>query len=83
MKISILIAQRKQSYPGQYGLEALACMTEHDIEENAEYLSDALESNRQSGDFESLAIVTLDVREGEVRKILQPESTVLEAKVIP
>ncbi len=83
MKVSVLFAQRKERYNGEYGLEAIACMTEHDEEANPSYLPDTLEQNRQSGDFKSLAIVTLNVSEADVRKILQPESTEVSAEVLP
>lgn len=76
MKVYVLFGQRVQRYPGQYGLEALACMTEHDQEENHEYLPIELEKARAGREFESLAIVALDVREGEIRKILSPEPVV-------
>lgn len=82
MKVYVIFAQRRERYPGEYGLEALEVMTENDVDSNPDFMPEKLEENRASGDFASVAIVTLDVSEGEVRKILQPASTTLPAKVV-
>ena len=82
MQIHILFAQRKQRYEGQYGPEALAVATEYDVDENEDYLPDTKLAHEQSGDYESLAIITFEVSDAEIMKRLRPEHKPLTAKVI-
>lgn len=81
MKVYVIFGQRKESYPGQFGLEALVCMSEHENEENSSYLPDTLQEKRDSDEFSSVAIVTLEVNATSIRKILQPELTAISAAV--
>lgn len=82
MKVHVLFAQRKGSYSDQYGLEALAVMSEADMDENSDYLPTTLEENRVSGEFESLGIVTLEASEAEIRRRLEPEKSPVLAAVL-
>ena len=52
MKVHVLFAQRIQRYKGQYGLEALAVMTEYDYDENPSYL---MEKKRKQMIIKNLA----------------------------
>ena len=81
MKVKVLMAQRKENYPGQYDLEALAVMSEADEDANPDYLPDTLESNRETGEFEALAIVTLEVDRKAITNILFPAADPVPAKV--
>lgn len=81
MKLYVLFGQRIQQYSGQYGLEALSCATEHDDDSNPEYMPEQLQKYSDLGEFEGLVIVTMEVSEGEINKILSP-SHVVKAKVI-
>jgi len=74
MKLYVLFGQRKNSYPGQHGLEALACFTEYDADVNPSYMTDALERYRKNGCYEGLDIVTINCLEKEIWKILFPEN---------
>lgn len=82
MKVHVLFAQRVERYEGEYGLEALAVMSEADQDSNPDYLPGALKSNRDTGEFSALAIVTLEVSREQIRKILFPEAVPVAAKVV-
>lgn len=81
MKLHVLFGQRIERYQGEYGLEALVCATEADVDGNPDYLPEQVEKYRESKEFAALAIVGLEVNEAEIRKILQP-SGVVSAKVV-
>ena len=81
MKVHVLFAQRKERYAGEYGLEALAVMTEHDYDGNPDYLGEQFEQHQATKEFTALAIVDLEVDEAAIRKILQPSGAV-PAKVV-
>lgn len=82
MKLYVLFAQRKQRYNGQYGIETLAITDEYSSEDNPEWIHDTKAENEATGDFESLAVVTLEVSEAEIRKRLRPEDKAVPAKVV-
>lgn len=81
MDLFVLMAQRKERYEGQYGFEALACMSEAGQEENTEYLQEALAENRATGEFEAIAIVKLEMRGSDIRAALYPANKAIAAKV--
>lgn len=82
MKIYLIVGQRHQRYEGEYGLEALACMTEADNEANPDYLTDEMKKNRDSKDFDALALVALDVPAAEIRRRLYPDREPIPAKIV-
>lgn len=82
MKLYVLFAQRKQRYNGQHGIETLAVADEYGSDDNPEFIHDMKAENEATGDFESLAVVTLEVPEGEIRKRLTPEEKPIPAKVV-
>jgi hypothetical protein len=82
VKLYVLFAQRKQRYNGQYGIEVLAATDEFSSEDNPDWIRDTKAENEATGDFESLAVVTLEVSEAEIRKRLTPEEKVIPAKVV-
>jgi hypothetical protein len=73
MELYVLFAQQKGRYKGQFGLEALACQTEYEREDILEYLEDAKKDNIDTGEFEAVEIVKLDVDEDAIHKVLFPE----------
>ena len=83
MKIKVLFAQRQENYEGEYGLEALACMSEHEFEENPDYLKDQLKSHEQQGDFSALSVIEMEVDEASIRAIMFPAHVVIPAVVVP
>lgn len=82
MKLYVLFAQRKGRYDGQYGIEVLAATDEYSSEDDPEWINNAKSENEATGEFESLAIVTLEVSEAEVRKRLTPETRPIQARVV-
>ncbi|HCE7248302.1 TPA: hypothetical protein NHR53_006204 [Pseudomonas aeruginosa] len=83
MNLYVLFGQRKCDYPGQYALEALACMDENGQSDNPDYLHAEQAKYEQSGEFDRLSIVELSVSEKDVRSVLYPEQKAIPAAVIP
>lgn len=79
--IHVLLGQRKERYKGEYGLEALTCMTEHDQENNPDYLPEQLEKYEATHEFDALAVVRLQVDEDAIRRVLFPADTPVAATV--
>ena len=81
MEIIVLMAQRKCSYPGQYGLEVLACMSEHEYRDNPDYLADALAASEGSGEFDAAELITLKVPDEEISSRLYPGHDPVQVEV--
>lgn len=81
MDLHVLMAQRKESYPGEYGPEALACMTEYGYSDNPEWLNNKKAEARATGEFESVEIVRLAVDEKAIMRILRPVAAPIPATV--
>jgi len=81
MKIYVVMAQRKCAYQGQYGLEALACMSEYEYSENPDFLHDCRAEHQGSGEFDAVEIVALSAPEAEIERRLYPDTTAVEATV--
>ena len=75
------MAQRKCDYPGQYGEEALACMSEYEYDDNPDYLHEKLTEYRITNDFDAVEIVTLNVSDDDIRKQLFPHTNSIGATV--
>ena len=82
MKLFVLFGQRKCAYPGQYAMEALACIDENGESENPDYLEGEHAKYEQSGEFDRLSIVPLTVSEQDVRRVLYPEQQEIVAAVV-
>ncbi|HCA5886585.1 TPA: hypothetical protein MXS07_006234 [Pseudomonas aeruginosa] len=82
MKLFVLFGQRKCDYPGQYSMEALACMDENGHSDNPEYLEGELAKYDQSREFDRLSIVGLSVSEEAIRDVLYPEQKPIAASVL-
>lgn len=83
MKLFVLFGQRKCTYPGEYAMEALACIDENGHSDNPDYLEGEERSRRESGEFEALRIITLEVSEKDVRQQLYPDQKAIAATVVP
>lgn len=81
MKIHVLMAQRKCDYPGQYAPEALACMSEAEFDDNPGHLREMREENIDSGEFDSVEIVELEVDGDAIDRRLFPERKPVQAAV--
>lgn len=86
MKLHILFGQRKCLYLGQYAPEAIAITDEYAFEDNPDYILNAADENRASGDFSSVAILTVEVDDDAINARLNPlkpeavKGVVVEAK---
>lgn len=74
MEIIVLMAQRKCRYPGEYGPEALACMTEYEYSDNPDYLTNQRDETIGTGEFDAVELVTLTVPADEIVRRLYPMS---------
>lgn len=83
MKLFVLYGQRKCRYPGEYAMEALACIDEHGQSDNPDYLEGEHGKYEQSGEFDRLSIVELAVSEKDIRGVLYPEQQAIPATVVP
>lgn len=74
MKLHVIIAQRKESYEGEHGPEALEAATEHDVDENPEWLAGKLHLAKSASYYESVEIVTIEVSYAQIMNILRPKN---------
>ena len=81
MKVFILFGQRVCSYDGEFGLEALYCMSEYEHADNPEYLKNKLVELGKTGAFEKLSIILLGVDECQIRRMMFPEHQTVAAVI--
>lgn len=77
MKIHVLFAQRKCTYEGEYAPEVLDAMDEHSFEENPKYLEEKLDESVNSGDFEAVKVIEIDVCGESISQILTPKKEII------
>ena len=82
MKILVLMGQRQCRHDGQYAPEALACIDEYGDSENPDYLDGERLAAENSGDFDRLTVVTLDVSSDAIMAALYPEKAPIPATVV-
>jgi len=61
MKIYLVVAQLKESYPGQYAPDVLSCATEYLLEENPDALKEDLAKAKAEKEFVAADIICIDV----------------------
>jgi hypothetical protein len=81
----VLMGQRRQSYTGEYLPEALEVCDGGTIEENPEWIKTKLEYHKNRKmmghlEFESVAIVQVQVSQKDILKILYPNN-IIEGKI--
>lgn len=81
MRLYVLFGQRKERFPGEYKPEALAVMDEWGQSDNPEYLELKETEARDSGEFESVAVVAMEVDGAAVEGRLRPAKPVLQAQI--
>lgn len=82
MILKVIFAQRRCKYPGEYGPETFACMTEYEHDENPDYLEKQLEEAKSSGhDFTSVKLIDLKVDERALVDILNDVYAPLQAEI--
>jgi len=82
MKLHILYAQRNERYPGEYAPEALAVIDENGMSDNPEYMAEQKALAIKTGEFESVAVVTLEVNGVKIMEALRPAVSVIPAEVV-
>lgn len=82
MELYVLMAQRKETYPGEYGPEALACMSEYEYSDNPEYLAREKKQADDSKEFERTEIVRLAVDSKLIMRILRPAAEAVPAAIV-
>lgn len=82
MNLFVLFGQRVCTYDGEYALEALACATDADMDGNPDYIPEQEAKYKASKEFDRLAVVTLNVKESDIRAIMYPENTPIVATVV-
>lgn len=82
MDLLVVMGQRLARYEGEYGIEALAVMSEAEQSDNPQYLQDVLNRNKESGEFAAVSVLRLRVPESDVRAALFPEERIIEATVV-
>lgn len=82
MKLHVLYGQRKCRYPGEYALEALACMDDVGNSDNPDYLEGELAKYEASDEFERLRVITLSLSESAVMGALFPELQAIPTTVL-
>lgn len=82
MELLVVMAQRKERYVGEYAPEALAVMTEHDNDDNPDYLRDVLAENRASDEFAAVELVRLRVDDAALNAALFPQRKPIAAAVV-
>lgn len=76
MKLFCLFAQRKCTYAGQYGIECWESMTEYEYDDNPNYLLDRRIKYLESGEFEAVEPISIDIKEEEILNILFPRGNI-------
>lgn len=77
MKLFVIMAQRKERYLGEHGPEALEVMSEYDNDENGEFLPEMLDKHRNSGHFENVRLITIEVNEDQIMRVLRPADSII------
>ncbi|KPM97622.1 hypothetical protein [Vibrio alginolyticus] len=81
MKIMVLFAQRKCAYDGEYAPECLEVMSEYDFEENTTFLKDKLQEAVDSGEFESVKVIPIEVPDDGIKGALSLVSNTLSGVI--
>lgn len=82
MKVHILYAQRKESYPGEYAPEAIAVIDEVGMSDNPDYMAEQKEAAIKTAEFESVVVVTLEVNGAKIMEALRPKLAVIPAEIV-
>ncbi len=81
MILHVLMGQRKEDYPGQYAPEALAVIDEYGHSDNPDYMAEQKAQNL-STEFESIAVIDIDVSQSAILAILRPKPKALAGAIV-
>ena len=82
MDLYVIIGKRKESYPGEYGIEALGSMTEYDADANFEWLESEAKKHRSTGEFYKVEVIKLEVSEKAIMDIINPHNKPIPAAIV-
>lgn len=82
MLLHVLMGQRKESYPGEYGPEALAVIDEFGQSDNPDYMAGELAKYRATDEFEGIAVIDLEVSQSAILAILRPQPKPIAAAIV-
>ena len=77
----VVMAQRKERYPGEFAPEALAVITEYGNDETPDYVQDELKKARADSELEAAAIFTITVDRAAIDKVLRPRGLPLKGVI--
>lgn len=83
MQLHVLMAQREEAYPGEYAPEALDVIDEIGHSDNPDFLERRAKEARETGEFESVAIITIEVDGDAVMAQLRPSHKPLVGRIAP
>jgi len=85
MKLYILFAQRRCSYPGEYAPEALEVCSEFDYDENPDWLDNKLAKARADSDFVAAEVIHINLDDNAMKAVEDRlnGTTVVEGAVTP
>lgn len=82
MLLYVLMGQRKCRYEGEYAPEALEVIDENGNDENPDFLVESRAKYEASKEFDSLAVIRVQVSSAAVYAILTPKSPILEGHIV-
>lgn len=82
MKIYVLFGQRKCDYPGQYAIEALQTIDEYAYFDSREWMDEQISTYQESSEFDSLALVPIELPKAAIVRALYPAEQTVEGKVV-
>lgn len=85
MKLYVLFAQYKESYPGELAPDALEAVTEFQVEDNSNLMPDLLSEHSKKLEYQGIAAlgwISLEVDSDAIRGRLLPVERPLKAKVL-
>lgn len=85
MKIHVLFAQRKESYPGEYGPEVLLAWDEFSVDENPDGFDEAVRetAKKNAGEMSAIRLVALEVDQHAIRELLVPKEPTVRSAIDP
>lgn len=81
MKIHLIVAQRKCSYPGQYAPEVLDAIDSNTLHDNPDWLLEKLDNHRSYSDLERVEVLVVNIPDSAVDSVLRSTPPECDATV--
>jgi len=82
MRLYILMGQRKCRYEGEYAPEALEVINEYGNDENPDFLIEKEAEYEATKEFESLAVIRVEVSSAGIAEALTPKVPTLRGDIV-